>query len=136
MALDGIEIMRQFVATSPFAVHVGLRLDAVEDGYTEITLPFSEHVVTIGETVHGGAIATLIDMSATAAAWAGADVPDNMRGTTVGLTVSYLAAANKTDLVARARVLRRGKSLSYVDVEVTNADGDLIAKGLVTYKLG
>jgi uncharacterized protein (TIGR00369 family) len=136
VAQDGIEIMRQFVASSPFAVHVGLSLLAIETDHAEISLPYSDHVVTIGETVHGGAIASLIDVAATAAAWAGAGVPQNMRGTTVGLTVTYVAAANKTDLTARAHVLRRGKSLSYVDVEVSNSEGELVAKGLVTYKLG
>jgi acyl-coenzyme A thioesterase PaaI-like protein len=70
------------------------------------------------------------------AAWSGADVPGKVRGTTVGLTVSYLAAANGEDLQATATVLRRGQSLTYLDVEVRGASGTLVAKGLVTYKLG
>ncbi len=39
-------------------------------------------------------------------------------------------------LVADARVVRRGRSLCYCDVGVTDSDGQLVAKGLVTYKLG
>jgi uncharacterized protein (TIGR00369 family) len=134
--MDGIEIMRQFVPASPFVGHVGIRLESLEPDHAELTLPHSHEVVTIGETVHGGAIASLIDTAAMAAAWAGAEVPENMRGTTVGLTVQFLAAANKTDLTARARVIRRGRSLVYVDVDVTDAEDNAVAKGLVTYKLG
>jgi hypothetical protein len=77
-----------------------------------------------------------IDTTATVAAWSGATVPANGRGITVGLTVNYLAAAQSEDLRAIARVLRRGRSLVYLDVEVQNAAGTLVAKGLVTYKLG
>jgi len=58
------------------------------------------------------------------------------RGTTVNLSVAYLAAAEKEDLRAVARVLRRGRSLIYLDVEVSSASGNAVAKGLVTYKLG
>jgi hypothetical protein len=33
-------------------------------------------------------------------------------------------------------VIRRGKSLCFRDVDVTDADGGLVVKGIVTYKLG
>jgi acyl-coenzyme A thioesterase PaaI-like protein len=33
-------------------------------------------------------------------------------------------------------VIRRGKSLCFCDDDVTDADGGLVAKGIVTYKLG
>jgi acyl-coenzyme A thioesterase PaaI-like protein len=59
-----------------------------------------------------------------------------MRGVTVGLTITYLAAAEREDLVAVARVLRRGHSLVYLDVDVKSASEVPIAKGLVTYKIG
>jgi len=54
----------------------------------------------------------------------------------VSLTVAYLAAAEQEDLQATARVLCRGRSLVYLDVEVKGASGNAVAKGLVMYKLG
>jgi len=50
--------------------------------------------------------------------------------------VSFVAAARFTDLTARATILRLGKNLCNVDVEVTTPTGELVAKGRVTYKLG
>ena len=50
--------------------------------------------------------------------------------------MAYLTAAEKEDLQAVARVLRRGRNLVYLDVEVKGASGSVVAKGLVTYKLG
>ena len=105
-------------------------------GLAVLTLPFAESLVTIGSTIHGGAIASLIDTAATVAAWSDNTVPENMRGTTVGLTVTYLAPAEGEDLRATARVLRRGRSLVYLDVEVQSVSGTSVARGLVTYKLG
>jgi uncharacterized protein (TIGR00369 family) len=113
-----------------------MRLDEIGPGRARMSLPFAEHNVTIGTTIHGGAIASLIDTTAMVAAWSGADVPANLRGTTVGMTVSYLAPANATDIHAVATVLRQGRSLVYLDVEVRGSADELIAKGLVTYKVG
>ena len=63
-------------------------------------------------------------------------MPDNLRGTTVSLTVTYLAPAEHEDIQATARVLQRGRNLVYLDVEVQSVSGKGIARGLVTYKLG
>jgi acyl-coenzyme A thioesterase PaaI-like protein len=59
-----------------------------------------------------------------------------LRGTTVGMSVDFLSAARSQDLTATARVLRRGSSLCFCEVEVAGGDGRLVAKALVTYKLG
>jgi uncharacterized protein (TIGR00369 family) len=134
--LAGVEVMREFVATSPLVGHLGIELVALEADRAQLRLPFSESVVTVADVVHGGAISALVDTAATAASWATDDVPDSLRGTTVGLTVDFLAAARGADLVATARVLRRGAQLCFCDVEVADPDGRLVAKGLVTYKLG
>jgi uncharacterized protein (TIGR00369 family) len=133
---SGADLMRQFLPASPYVAHLGMRLDEIQPGRAILSLPFSEHVVTIGSTVHGGAIASLIDTAAMVAAWSGSAVPETMRGTTVGLSISYLAPANQEDIRAIATVLRQGRSLAYLDVEVRAASGTLVAKGLVTYKIG
>lgn len=134
--LTGMQLFEQFFASSPFPALVGLNLDEIEEDRAVMSLAFRDDVVTIGTVVHGGAIATLIDTAATSAAWATPTPPENLRGTTVALNVSYLAAANGVDLRAEARVLRRGKNLSFIDVDVTDGDGKLLAKGTATYKLG
>ncbi len=134
--IDGSEIIRRLLPDSPYVRHLGMQLISLEKDQATLSLPFTESIITVGTTVHGGAIASLIDMAATVAAWSGAEVTASTRGTTVALTVNYLAAAQKEDIQATARVLRRGRSLTYLDVEVRSTSGTLVAKGLVTYKLG
>jgi len=133
---SGAEVIRQFLPTSPYVGHLGMRLVEMKPDMATLALPFSDALVTIGTVVHGGAIASLIDTCAMVAAWSGAEAPPNMRGTTVGITVTYLAPANHEDIQATATVLRRGRDLVYLDVEVRTASGTAVAKGLVTYKLG
>ncbi len=134
--LSGADFIRRFFPTSPYVAHLGMQLTEIQPGVATLTLPFANSLVTIGTVVHGGAIASLIDTAAMVAAWSDVEVPAKARGTTVNLTVAYLAAAEKEDLQAVARVLRRGRNLVYLDVEVRGASGSVVAKGLVTYKLG
>ena len=131
----GAEIMREFIPASPFARHVGIEIESLEADRARLRLPFTDAVATMGDLVHGGAVSTLVDTAAMAAAWCTEDVPDTLRGTTVGLTVDFVSAG-RGDIVADASVLRRGGSLCFCDVEVFDGDGRLVAKGLVTYKLG
>ncbi|HET8845421.1 MAG TPA: PaaI family thioesterase [Ktedonobacteraceae bacterium] len=134
--LSGAEIMSQFVPSSPFNKLLGFKIAEIQPGMATLALPFTEDLVTAGTIVHGGAIASLIDVAAAVAAWSDAEVPANLRGVTVNLTVTYLAAANQEDLLATAHVLRRGRSLVYLDVDVRGSTGQAVARGLVTYKIG
>jgi uncharacterized protein (TIGR00369 family) len=99
-------------------------------------LPFAPSLPTLGDVVHGGAISALADTAATVVAWAGVDDPGEARGATVALTVEFLAPARGRDLTAAARVLRRGRTLCFSEVDVTEPDGRLVAKALATYRLG
>jgi uncharacterized protein (TIGR00369 family) len=133
---SGADLMRRFLPTSPYVQNLGIQLVDLQPDLAVLALPFSEALITVGATVHGGAIASLIDTAAMVAAWSNAEVPEKMRGATVSLTVNYLAAAEREDLVAIARVLRCGRSLVYLDVDVKTASDVGVAKGLATYKIG
>ena len=135
MGFDGAALMRHVVATSPYAVLLGIRVVELSDGRAVLALPFRDEVVTIGRTVHGGALASLMDTAAMAAAWCGAPEPDKLQGSTISLSVSYLAPADGVDVLAEAHVTRRGRSVVHVDVEA-RAGGSPVARALVTYKLG
>jgi uncharacterized protein (TIGR00369 family) len=133
----GAELISEFLKHSPFVRHLGIELREIEDDRVVLALPFREEVVTIGDVVHGGAISTLVDTAAMAAAWSAIEFEEAPRGTTVGLSVDFLSAGRGTELLASARVLRRGSSLCFCEVKVWPAEGDeLVAGGLVTYKLG
>jgi len=119
----------------PFSALVGLQIEEVQPDFCRMHLPFRPELRTAGEVVHGGAIASLIDTAGVVAAWSNVD-PSAIRGATASITVHYLAAAARVDLIAEAHVIRRGRSVVFVDVDVTSSIGERIAKGMVTYKLG
>jgi uncharacterized protein (TIGR00369 family) len=135
-AADGAALARGWLENSPFVAHLGIRVDDMEPDHAVLSMPFSDSLPTMGDVVHGGAISSLIDTAAAAAAWSGAEVPQRPRASTVGLTVNFLRPARGQGARADARVIRRGGSgLCVCEVKVTAQDGIEVATALVTYQL-
>jgi uncharacterized protein (TIGR00369 family) len=130
-----IEAIEKMIVESPFGQLLGLKTVAVSADCVSVRLPFRPEVTTIGEMVHGGAIASLVDIAATAAAWAHPAVTLDARGSTAALTMNYLSPGLGQELVAEARVIKRGGALCMIDVDVTDAGGATVARSLVTYRL-
>jgi uncharacterized protein (TIGR00369 family) len=127
-------IIADHIAGAPLARLLGVAVESVLPDVVVLRLPYRDAVTTMGDLVHGGAIGALIDTAATAAAWTGADLARGPRGTTIGLTINFLAGAHADDLRATARVIQRGRSIVVCDVSVAGA-AHAVARALVTYKL-
>ena len=123
------------ITTGPFSAHVGMSVDEAVVDRVVIRMRDAPHTMNGLGIVHGGAIATLIDTAATAAAWATPDVKPTTRGTTVALTINYISAGRPGDLIAEGRVIGRGGTLTVVEVIARDGGGGMVAKAQVTYKL-
>jgi uncharacterized protein (TIGR00369 family) len=130
------QLVEAFIPHSPHAAALGISIASIEDDHAVLEMPFKPELATMGDVVHGGAIGALIDTAATVAAWAIDEVAESPAGATVSLSINFAAAAHAKDLRAEARVVRRGRQLSNIEVEATGPDGKLIAHGIATYKLG
>ena len=130
------EIIQSFIPQSPLVRHLGIELKSLEQDRAELLLPYRPELATIGDVVHGGAIATLIDTVGTAAAWADdAEAPESSTGSTVSMTVEYMEAARGGDLLATGTPVRRGRSICFCDVTVTEPPGErVVAKGIAVYR--
>jgi uncharacterized protein (TIGR00369 family) len=106
-----------------FREHVDLQ---VRDGV--VRLDAAEQHLNAHGTVHGGVLATMIDVAMGEAVADGTDKAP----VTVSLTVTYLEPGQPGRLEARARVRKRGKRLTVVEAEVTQ-DGDVVADALATF---
>jgi len=129
------KLVETVIVHSPFGRLLGVAAQEIAVDRVRLRLPFANDVVTLGDLVHGGAIAGLCDVAATAACWANPGIAPGSRGTTISLLLSYLNGARGQDLVADARVLQRGRTISVAEIDVRGADGTLVARATATYKL-
>jgi uncharacterized protein (TIGR00369 family) len=133
---SGRDVIAQFLPQSPFVAKLGIVADQLADDEVRLRLPWDPSNVTVGDMVHGGAIATLADLTVMAAAWCGAEAPPALRGVTVSIALDFMAPARATDVIGVGRVLRRGRSLVNCEAEIVDPEGTLIAKAIATYKVG
>src|SRR4051794_18618786 len=105
-------LVEGFIVGSPYGRLLGVVAEAIEIDRVRFRLPYRETLTTIGDMVHGGAIASLVDVAATAACWANPSVDPSARGTTIGFAINYLNAGRGQDLVAAAEVIQRGRAIS------------------------
>lgn len=126
-----MEEIRSWVEGSPYSRFLGVRLEALDENAATLRLPYRDENSNPGKALHGGCAASLgaIGGQAVARAAMGAD---SGPWHTATMQVSYLSAAIGEDVVAEARLLRRGKAMCFVAVDVATAEGKPIASTVST----
>lgn len=118
--------IRSWVESSPYSAFLGVRIEASSPEGARLRLPYRDENSNPGKALHGGCAASLGAIGAHAVARAALGL-DSGPWHTCDLQVSYLAAAIGEDVSAEARLLRKGKELCFVNVEVSTAEGKPIA---------
>jgi acyl-coenzyme A thioesterase 13 len=110
----------------------GLRVVAFGEGRATVEMDVTAALQNSLGSLHGGAVATLVDNAGTLAIMT-AD-RQARPGVTTDLNTSYFAPAPAgSTVVADASVLKIGKTLAFVSVDVRRAsDGVLVAQGRMT----
>ena len=122
---------REAFASVPFARLLGLELGEISPGAVTIHLDVRDELRQNQGVVHGGAVASLIDTAAAFAVLTQIEV--NERVTTTDLTIHYLRPASSGRLTARARIVRGGRRLFVLSVEVRNDKQILVATAVTSY---
>lgn len=121
-----MEFVRDWIETSGYTASLGVELDAVDAESARLRLPFRDENSNPGKALHGGCAASLAVSGAHAVTRAALGA-DSGPWHTAGVQVNYLAAAVGECVTARATLLRRGKEMCFVEVDVAREDGKPIA---------
>ena len=122
---------RTAFASVPYAKFLGLELGDVANGQVSVHLRVRDELLQNQGVVHGGAVASLIDTAAAFAVLSQIDVTE--RVTTTDLTIHYLRPVTTGRMTATARIVRGGRRLFVLSVDVTNEAGALLATAVTTY---
>jgi len=122
---------REAFASVPYARLIGLELGEVGRGEVSIHLEVRDELRQNQGVVHGGAVASLIDTAAAFAVLTQLEV--NERVTTTDLTIHYLRPASTGRLTATARIVRGGRRLFVLSVDVTNDQKVPVATAVTSY---
>jgi len=113
-------------------LHDFLALDfrppAEQDEVAEVRMPVAANAFGFTRNLHGGAIATLVDVAcALAATRSSGHDPYVDSLVTADMHVRYLGRPHTDTVVAKARVVRQGKTLIVIECRVVDEEEHLVA---------
>ena len=109
---------------------IGFVLKAIEPGRAVFELEAGEQHHNPMGTLHGGVYCDLAD-AAMGYAYA-ATLSEGESFTTIELKINFLRAVRQATLTAEAKVVKAGATLGYVECEVKDEQGRLVAKAAST----
>lgn len=124
------QMMRGEVPPPPIGRLLGFTVKAIEPGRAVFEMEVDErHHNPIG-TLHGGIYCDLAD-AAMGFAYA-ATLAEGESFTTVELKINFLRAVRKGRLTADAKVIKAGRSTGYIECDVKDETGNLVARAAST----
>jgi uncharacterized protein (TIGR00369 family) len=125
-----IQELIRIVKTSSFPHHISMSLAHIEVDRATVHLDLSDRHLQLFGIVHGGVLATLID---TATFWSVfMRLPEDAGLVNIDLKLNYLKPVIEGTLKAEGSAIRSGKTISYAEARVFDADGELVAHGTST----
>jgi uncharacterized protein (TIGR00369 family) len=116
----------QLVEMMPFSLHTGVRLQSATKDEVIGTLQWTPERCTGGGVMHGGAIMTLADSCAAVCAYL--NLPDGAEGTaTIESSTRFTRALRSGTLTATARPVRVTRTVAFLETELRDHDGRLVA---------
>jgi uncharacterized protein (TIGR00369 family) len=114
----------------PVGELIGFKLVETGDGRALVTLEAGpQHANPMG-TLHGGILCDIADAAMGIAFNSTLEVTESF--TTIELKINFFRPVWKSQLKAEGKVVRRGNSVGYVECEVTDQNGKLVAKASST----
>lgn len=124
----GDQIIRTVNRPHQFAYENGIRITAVEPGLARGELAVGPDSVNPHGKVHGGALAALADTVAGCCACA-----QGGRCVTANSSMEFLRPAGGTKIFCEATPKKLGRTLSVIQVTLTNGEGKTVATGTFTF---
>ena len=109
-------------ARQPIMKLIGARLTLIEPGVIEITLPYRADLAQQHGYLHAGVITTIADSACGYAAFT--LMPAGSNVLSVEFKVNLLRPAQGAEFVARAEVIKAGRTLTVVRADVFAMDAD------------
>jgi uncharacterized protein (TIGR00369 family) len=114
----------------PVSRLIGFVMKSVEPGHAIFEMEADERHHNPMGTLHGGIYCDLAD-AAMGYAYA-ATLAEDETFTTIELKINFLRAVRKATLTAEARVVKAGSTLGYIECEVKDQTGKMVAKAAST----
>lgn len=118
--------LEQMLRLMPFALELGMVLDAAEAGEVRGRLAWAPERCTAGGVLHGGALMALADSLGAVCAFL--NLPQGAQTTTLNSTTSFMRGVREGEVTAVARPLHAGRTVIVVQTDMVDDAGRRVAQ--------
>ncbi len=124
------DLIQGKVSPPPIAQLLGLKVTDFCEGCTTVEMEATNKYWNPMNTLHGGVYCDLADIAMGFSFLTTLNKDELF--TTVDLRINYLKPVTTGKLIATSKIIKRGKRLGYVECEIVNEQGKLVAKASST----
>ncbi len=121
------------LSASPFYRHIRMRITKIEERSSEMWLELGEEHKNIWGTIHGGAIASLLDSTCGSSLYS--SLEQNEGAITIDLRVNFFAPPQGSRIIGKGSFIYRTKRLAWSQAEAYDEKGNLIARAQAIHRI-
>jgi len=126
-------IVQGYIRANNFGRLLNMDFDISKPGSVEYHMPITEELLATPIAAHGGSISALMDATMGVCALSQV-IPRGNVVSTIEMKISFLSPGLKGDrLIGTANIIKDGKRLIFVEGEIRNQEGKLIAFATGTF---
>ena len=126
-AAGDIEAFKTAINKTPYYKTISMELLNLDREKAVMVIHCARKHINPFGTVHGGALASLINASCGFAVLY--HLNEGEDAITISLSIEFVAPVIKGDITAQARLIQRGRRLARAEAFLTDRNGRLVAKG-------
>jgi uncharacterized protein (TIGR00369 family) len=130
-AIHGPEAVQRVVGNMPFLRWLGVQVIDLQPGHSQVRLPVRSEMLQVAGLLHGGIVASLIDVAGALAIFSALAAWTEIR--TLEIKVNYFRPVRGGEIRAHARVAHLGKRTAVTLCDVWGEGDTLCALGVVTF---
>lgn len=123
-------VYKKYIDKSPLHQFLGVKVESIEEGISRISIPINSHTLNTAGSLHGGVIYLVSDVAALAAL--GPCLNEDEFAVTIDIQCSVYKGTTNGTVIFQGCVAKRTRRLAFINVEVINGKGDLVAETRVT----
>jgi acyl-CoA thioesterase len=128
---DNVRHAREWAESAPFYATFGIAVEEIAPGRSRLRLAVDGRHLNADGIVHGGVLPAFADaaMGSAARTLHG----ERAQLLTAESNIRYLRAVEGGTLAAAARVVKAGRRIAFLEVDVTDEQGEIVARGGATF---
>lgn len=128
---DWQAVVQQAVESMPFLRWLGVQVVDLKPGHSQVRLPVRPEMLQVAGLLHGGIVASLIDVASALAVFSAMSAWTEIR--TLEMKVNYFRPVRSGEIQAHARLVHMGKRTAVTLCHVWGEGDALCALGVATF---